>query len=108
MIHKTIPMVVLIAFILMSAPSTGYRQDIGTETPVSVATEMVPAPSSCGPQPEALDFDPRLGPTIGAWPIWVVLPTQAGRAVIAFSKKPYNATPKLPHWWATKVGWFIK
>jgi hypothetical protein len=99
---------------LLFTPQTGQSQSAATSTAVAtveVAAEMGKMPSDCGQLAEPIVPDPNFGRAIGAWPIWVALPNNAGnetRGVLGMPDQHYIKDSHLEGWWAMKVGWAIK
>jgi hypothetical protein len=82
--------------------------DTGTPEPPLVAVEgapqMNPAPTTCGPLPEAINFGEDVGRLVAAWPLYIGIEN----GVLPMPTTHYFTDDRLPGWWRNKVGWLAK
>jgi len=106
--HK-LPLLSLIALLLMFLFTAQSSKSQSTDdTTVEVAAEMEAVPTDCGILAQEMAVDPMIQ-GIGAWPIWVALPNEAGdsRGILTMPTKHYQENEQIKGWWSTKVAWFI-
>ncbi len=110
-VYSLLALITLVAVGWAVGPQVVQGQAAGTAlATVQVAAQMDPAPTNCGPVPEAISLDSHFGPGLGSWPVWGTI-NEGGtehKGILSMSKDHPTGETYLPGWWAQKVLWVVK
>lgn len=93
----------LLIVVLFSVPLQQSRATTLPTPTIGAAAQMDAVPTDCGILAASFSPDPGIPNAMGAFPIWVGL----SDGVLPMPTEHYQENPRLPGWWATKLGWLI-